>query len=302
MERNTRGRFGGGSKMSNDIQHTIIRASAGTGKTYQLAIRYLALLLLQEQMGDGKPHPDRIVAMTFTRLGAGEFTKRILRRLAESANDPAKRAKLQADLDLLIQGDPKRGVEGLVKGVKLKTDAATLQATLAEVVDQFDRLTLGTIDSFMARSVQTLAFELGLGGFEILEDSDLELQRSRLLADVFDSVPEKDLNEFYQTLKKATLKSSSRLKSELSEFIGIFHKLRQSLPEPQQWGGTAFWGELDAPPASALWKREAEKLAAELASRSFGHKTVTNSLGTALNWIAERNPGSSGTPPSWIAL
>ena len=55
--------------MNTNLQHTSIRASAGTGKTYQLANRYIALLLLQAMNG-GKISPDRIVAMTFTRKGA----------------------------------------------------------------------------------------------------------------------------------------------------------------------------------------------------------------------------------------
>mgnify|MGYP003336645413 CR=1 FL=1 len=53
------------------LQHTIIRASAGTGKTYQLAHRFLALLLLQRAARSIAP--ERIVATTFTRKGAGEF-------------------------------------------------------------------------------------------------------------------------------------------------------------------------------------------------------------------------------------
>ena len=143
--------------------------------------------------GDGRrkdlPQPDKIVAMTFTRKGAGEFAERILHRLAVAAGDAAELDKLQADLGLLVQGDESRGIAGLAPGVDLAVDAATLQAALAVMVDQFDRLVLGTIDSFMARSVQTLAFELGLGGFEILEEAAIERQREELLAEVLRSVP-----------------------------------------------------------------------------------------------------------------
>ena len=49
------------------LQHTIIRASAGSGKTYQLANRFIALLLLQEAAG--KIAPEKLVAVTFTRMG-----------------------------------------------------------------------------------------------------------------------------------------------------------------------------------------------------------------------------------------
>jgi ATP-dependent helicase/nuclease subunit A len=62
------------------LRHTLISASAGSGKTYQLVQRYLQLLAL------GVP-PDRIAAMTFTRKAAGEFVNRILLRLALLADD-----------------------------------------------------------------------------------------------------------------------------------------------------------------------------------------------------------------------
>ena len=51
--------------------HVLIAASAGSGKTYQLANRYLNLLVRGES-------PDRILATTFTRKAAAEILERIL--------------------------------------------------------------------------------------------------------------------------------------------------------------------------------------------------------------------------------
>lgn len=56
----------------------LIAASAGTGKTYQLASRFLALLALGED-------PGAMVALTFTKKAAGEFRNRIFKTLAEGA-------------------------------------------------------------------------------------------------------------------------------------------------------------------------------------------------------------------------
>ena len=102
--------------MSTPLQHTSIRASAGTGKTYQLANRYIALLLLQG-LGGGKIAPEKIVAMTFTRKGAGEFAERILHRLAAAAGNTDERNKLKTDLTVLINGDAAHGIPGLAPGV-----------------------------------------------------------------------------------------------------------------------------------------------------------------------------------------
>ena len=287
--------------VTTKLQHTSIRASAGTGKTYQLANRYLALLLLQAtRAGEERPEPEKIVALTFTRKGAGEFAQRILHRLSVAAGDPSELDTLRADLNRLIQGV--KGVPGLAPGIKLGMDTATLQSALAVMVDQFDRLILGTIDSFMARSVQTLAFELGLGGFEILETAAQGRQRDELLAAVLRAVPERDLAPLFQTFKFATLQSSSSLRKDLELFVEGYHKLFHALPEKEAWGGRVFWNG-DAPSAAATdWQDGAAKLASRVETHDFGHKTASRSFASALNWLASRTPGTSagGQPPSWL--
>jgi len=65
----------------------IVSASAGSGKTYRLTSRYIALL------AEGVA-PGRILAITFTRKAAGEILQRILERLAEGVTDPAKADEL----------------------------------------------------------------------------------------------------------------------------------------------------------------------------------------------------------------
>ena len=62
------------------FSHVVIRASAGSGKTFQLSNRYLALL------SQGVP-PEKILAVTFTRKAAGEIFDRIVLRLADAAAD-----------------------------------------------------------------------------------------------------------------------------------------------------------------------------------------------------------------------
>ena len=208
---------------------------------------------------------------------------------------------MQADLTLLVRGDTSRGIAGLAPGIEITVDAATLQSALAMMIDQFDRLVLGTIDSFMARSVQTLAFELGLGGFEILEDAAIKREREELIGEVFRAVPPQDLAGFYQTLKRATLKSSSSLRQELDGFVAGYHKLLHALPEVEGWGGSAFWsGEIPGTP-NAQWQEEAAALAEQIAAHDFGHAMISKSLAAALNWLVSRNPGSgAGKVAGWL--
>ena len=64
------------------MEDLVISASAGTGKTYQLARRYLQLLLLLNES------PQNILATTFTKKAAWEIQSRILSTLANaSVND-----------------------------------------------------------------------------------------------------------------------------------------------------------------------------------------------------------------------
>ncbi len=58
----------------------MILASAGSGKTFRLTNRFIALLAAGAA-------PERIVALTFTRKAAGEFFDGILGKLAAAADD-----------------------------------------------------------------------------------------------------------------------------------------------------------------------------------------------------------------------
>lgn len=57
-----------------------IRASAGTGKTFQLSDRIIGLLLRKEVK------PEQIAALTFTRAAAAEFVVRVVSKLKQAAD------------------------------------------------------------------------------------------------------------------------------------------------------------------------------------------------------------------------
>lgn len=66
------------SSSSKYITGNLIAASAGTGKTYQLTSRFVALLALGAR-------PEKMIALTFTKKAAGEFRNRIFQALSEGA-------------------------------------------------------------------------------------------------------------------------------------------------------------------------------------------------------------------------
>ncbi|MEO0965940.1 MAG: UvrD-helicase domain-containing protein [Planctomycetota bacterium] len=155
---------GGDVLMGEATPHRVVRASAGTGKTHRLTNRYMALL------GIGAD-PSTLVATTFTRKAAGEVRARVLRRLADARLDRGgERGQIEREMRDLT-------------GQKVAVDAGWCDAALARVVDRLDRLSIGTIDAWLARMSGVLGWELGAGRAvrTIAGDSE-EAARLRLAA------------------------------------------------------------------------------------------------------------------------
>lgn len=200
--------------MSAPIRHELIRASAGTGKTYQLANRYLHLLFLSGA-------PEKIIALTFTRKAAGEFFEKIFHRLACAAEDPAQAAGLGRELGLPV------------------TQALCLQH-LRLMLERLHRLQLSTYDRFFARIVQAFPFELGLAASPTMLDDNqrqeaiLRTQQNLLR---IEEGHEERLQEFWQAFKRATM---GREEKRMSELVDDYILQNQSLyfdaPQAALWG------------------------------------------------------------------
>lgn len=121
------------------LRPILVRASAGTGKTYQLTARLLRIFL------QGAP-PETILATTFTRKAAGEILNRILITLSAAA-DPQ-------DPDALQKLRDQVGIATLPPSVCLQL--------LEAIVSQIHRLRICTLDSLFAQLARSFPFELGL--------------------------------------------------------------------------------------------------------------------------------------------
>ncbi|MBQ9128879.1 MAG: UvrD-helicase domain-containing protein [Thermoguttaceae bacterium] len=136
---------------SSPFSRLVIRASAGSGKTYRLSARYLRLLL------EGAP-VDSILATTFTRKAAGEIQDRILARLGNAALSPENAAALSAQL---YDGDAN------------VLSQERLRSLAVDVVRSLHRLRICTLDAFFMQIAGGFAFEIGLPpGWRIVEDVD----------------------------------------------------------------------------------------------------------------------------------
>jgi len=111
---------------------SFIRASAGSGKTYQLS-SHLIGLLLREPAED----PAGLLATTFTRAAAGEILARVMTRLSTAVLSEPERQQLSRDLASTV------------------TEKQCCEA-LERLAGNLHRLNIGTIDSFFARVARSL--------------------------------------------------------------------------------------------------------------------------------------------------
>lgn len=119
----------------------ILNASAGSGKTYQLAYKYVRDVVEQPALYR------HILAVTFTNKATEEMKTRILK-----------------EIHALASGDRSPYLETLCR--ELGLDAATVQRRAAEarskILHDYSRFTVLTIDTFFQRILRAFIKELGI--------------------------------------------------------------------------------------------------------------------------------------------
>ncbi|MEZ6234916.1 MAG: UvrD-helicase domain-containing protein [Phycisphaerales bacterium] len=129
---------------------TLVRASAGTGKTHTLTGRMLGALLEPGGMDD----PARVLATTFTRKAAGEILNRLLERLLEAAHIESKRRELE-------------------KQTEVPRPPAAYEHAAVELARRMDRLRVMTIDALLFRMARAAGLDLEMApGWRLADDAD----------------------------------------------------------------------------------------------------------------------------------
>ena len=194
--------------MPNDFPAIVIRASAGTGKTFQLTNRYLGLLQAGAKV-------DEILATTFTRKAAGEILDRVLERLADAALSPERAQELGKQLQ------------------DHSVDSNRCAALLAQVTQQLHRLRISTLDSLFAQMATSRALELGLPpGWSILDDLADARLRSQAIDTLLRSEDTQDVVRLLHLMTQGGVdRSVSRvLHDAVSDLYGLFLE-----SEPAAW-------------------------------------------------------------------
>jgi ATP-dependent exoDNAse (exonuclease V) beta subunit len=201
-------------------------ASAGSGKTYRLALEYLGRLLLAFAGHEGQAGSPRrrrellgsVLAITFTVKAAREMKERIVQKLKGFALHARGQKLKQGDqefLDLLAQETrlaPDR-IVGLAKGL------------IELVLASYDDFNVMTIDSLMSAMVKAVSPDLDLpADYEIAVDDREELQsRSRALlagkADGQWAIMERTLADYNRYYPYSGWKTDEPLAAKLIEIL-----------------------------------------------------------------------------------
>ena len=154
----------------------VYKASAGSGKTFTLAVEYIKHLIIN-------PRAYRqILAVTFTNKATAEMKERILTQLYGIwKGAPSSEAYLERIKNYKLK-IKEEGGDGLTDGKIRQRAGMALQYMLHD----YSRFRVETIDSFFQSVMRNLAREL-----ELSPNLNIELNNSEVLSDAVDSLIEK---------------------------------------------------------------------------------------------------------------
>ncbi|MFG5123910.1 RecB-like helicase [Campylobacter lari] len=202
-----------------------LEASAGSGKTFALSVRFVALVLMGAKINE-------ILALTFTNKTANEMKERIFKTFLE--------------FDMLENGQNKAECNELMK--MLDKSKEELIALKEKYKDEFlrSKLNIYTFDSFFSQIIRSFALNLGLMSDFIITEESLDnyknfiakLNEEELQALAYYIMQTKSKSDFFKNLENLYVRSCNikpnsnaylpnkvNLKNKIDEFIAYAKNL-----------------------------------------------------------------------------
>ena len=210
--------------MGNNSHLTVYKASAGSGKTFRLAVQYITMLIKEPE------NYRHILAVTFTNKATAEMKQRILSQLYGIGHNLSGSAGYYNEVK---------------KVVTFNEQTIRHKALLAldMILQDYGRFRVETIDSFFQTVLRSLARELHIGANLTLElDTELVIDEAvdSFLADIEqDSKDKRNVMEFVEnniendkswSIDGTLKKFSQELFREI--FMERGDELRQILSQP----------------------------------------------------------------------
>ncbi|MGE4631856.1 MAG: UvrD-helicase domain-containing protein [Planctomycetota bacterium] len=243
--------------------HLLIRASAGSGKTHQLTSRFIGLLVAGEE-------PCGILAVTFTRLAAGEILERILGRMLKATRNRSELQKLQ---DSLVEADfPSPSLE-------------QVEDALRRLIDDLHRCNISTLDAFFSRLALAHTFECGLPpGWTILEQDQLNAVRAGAIQKILAQGDPADARLLMHRLSRGS--ASSQVSDQLQQIVSSAHEKFLEFPV-DAWNNP----EISSPPDQKeidLVREQFESVECPLTKAGTPKKHWEKSLEKIRMWFDDR--------------
>ena len=202
----------------------MILASAGTGKTYNLASRALRLLFTDQEL-------DSILATTFTRKAAGEILHRILSWLADA-----------------VEND--EGFERLVGVLKpLTITRDTVRYQLGRLCSHLHRFRVSTLDSFYSQLARSFALELKLPpGWTLSDPFQTDQLQHEAISRMFDTMDRAALKSLVSQLSKG--EATRGIRREIENVVSTGYDLFRKTTEEA-------WNQLTVPRGPTAEQAEA---------------------------------------------
>ena len=174
-------------------------ASAGSGKTFALAVRYISLLFMGES-------PATILAATFTKKAAGEMQERVVNSLRHLGED-------EAFLDAIV--------------VQTGMSREALFAKQDEVLQRFlsSASYIVTLDSFFSMILRSASLEIGLEPDFVTKESLDDALESYFLDEV-------DGEGVLSSLVALAMDIEDKRFGKILDMMGTFYKVDPLLPPP----------------------------------------------------------------------
>ncbi len=297
---------------SRQINGNLIAASAGTGKTYQLTSRFVALLALGAK-------PEKMIALTFTKKAAGEFRNRIFQAISDGAlgkadhdfpsrNGMAARVwetwtglHVNADMSLSPSANPVALFPAAIPLLKravaqgcfpeqltpIPGEPALPQLTteffaglLMRVLSKSSDLQLSTLDSFFNRVVAADLRRAGLGSVSPMNALQQQrATRTALLAMLAESERSSHHESALITLLASIAEDKGGALLELMEKnVNTYLSLYKEFPQKAPWGNPTPFGLPDCSDARLITDEEIN-----------GYQQEINELVDSISWKKPRS-------------
>ena len=189
----------------------VLKASAGSGKTYALAREYLRLVL-----GDGRPDAYRhVLAVTFTNKATDEMKRRILKELHTLAVEP-ETSDYRNDFIPAVAAN----AEDLQKRA---------QVQLTGILNDYSSFAVSTIDRFFQQTLRAFSREIGqFSSYQVHLDRDALVAESvdRLLDSLTEEGDAALLDWLTRSVRDDLLESGKfSLERRLQEVAGSLQEL-----------------------------------------------------------------------------